>query len=795
MQIPFKIQQSHLLAMIIIAMILVFDGKLVAQNSMYHPGWIDFNKNGHKDIYENPLKPIEKRIKNLIGQMSTDQKTCQLYTLYGLGAWLKDSLPTANWKNEVWKDGVANIDEHISGSRPPRMATLEIPYSNHANARNKVQQFFVEQTSLGIPADFSTEGIRGLCHTKATFFPCQLGQGSSWNKELIYEIGKTEAKEALRLGFTNVYAPILDMARDPRWGRTEECYGEDPFLVGTLGKQMVVGLQTQGVISTAKHFAVYSIPAGGRDGACRTAPSVTTQEFRSLFLEPWRMAVQEAGMLGLMVSYNEYNGIPSCANSHLLTDILRKEWGFKGYNVTDSDALEYLYTFHFVAPDYQTAIEKAINAGVNVRTNFMDPKPYLEHLRNNINAGKISQKTLNSRVTDVLRVKFKLGLFDKPYVTNPLAADSIVHSYQHQLLAMIAAEQSIVLLKNEKQILPLSPNLKHIAVIGPNADQKANIRSRYGPADAPVISVLEGIRKLQPNAEVSYLPGVDVRDENFPQSDLYKRSLNNQESNNIKQAVQLAKQSDIVIMVLGDDLKTIGENYTRMSLDLPGHQQELLQEVYRSGTPIILILLNGRPITLNWANDNIPAILEAWYPGEFTGTAIANILWGKTNPSAKLPITFPKHVGQVPYAFPFKVQSRGIGHADIAGALYPFGFGLSYTSFNYSDIQTKVIGKEENRSYSISCNITNTGSVQGTEIVQLYLRQIISSVTNYERVLRGFERVSLEPGQTKSATFILQPNDLGLWNDKEQFNIEKGKYKVFISKSSEHDCLETEIEY
>ena len=767
---------------------------IYSQNTIYHKDWIDFNKNGKKDIYEDVNQSIDRRIKNLINQMTVEEKTCQMFTLYGLGAWLKDSLPLENWKNEVWKDGVANIDEHINGARPPRMITLEVPYSNHTVARNKVQQFFVEQTRLGIPADFSNEGIRGLCHTKATFFPCQLGQASSWDKELIYEIGKVEAKEAKVLGYTNIYSPILDLARDPRWGRTEECYGEDPYLTGTLGKYMVRGLQENGVISTGKHFAVYSVPAGGRDGACRTAPSVTTQEFRSIFLEPWRMAVKEAGMLGIMVSYNEFNGVPSCANKTLLTDILRKEWGFKGYNITDSDALEYLYTFHYVAPDYAKSIELAVKAGVNVRTNFMDPKPYLSNLRKNITEGKIPLSIINRRVEDVLRVKFKLGLFDKPYVENTEIADSIVHCREHQNLSLRAAEESVILLKNSDNILPLSKKIRKIAVIGPNANEKANIRSRYGPADAPVVSILEGLKELLPETEIFYSKGCNVRDEDFPHSDLYKTSLSIKESQMIKDAVDIALQSDIVIMVLGDDLKTVGESMTRMSLDLPGRQQELLQTVYRTQKPLIMVLLNGRPATINWANDSIPAIIEAWYPGEFTGKAIAEAIFGDINPSGKLTITFPKHVGQIPYAFPFNVQSRGTGSADVAGALYPFGYGLSYTTFKYSNMKVSWLNNEKTDKIHVDVTITNTGLREGTEIVQLYLHQIISSVTNYEKVLRGFERVLLKPGESRNITFMLHPDDFGLWNNLEQFNIEKGKYKIYIGSSSEDIRLETIIE-
>ena len=340
---------------------------------MYHKGWIDFNKNGKKDVYENPRASIEDRVSDLLRQMTVDEKTCQLATLYGSGRVLKDALPTEKWVNEVWKDGIGNIDEEHNGLGKFG-SQYSFPYAKHVETLHEIQRWFVEQTRLGIPVDFTNEGIRGLCHDRATCFPSQSGQGCTWNRQLIRQLAHVEAVEARTLGYTNIYSPVLDLTQDPRWGRCVESYGEDPYLIGELGKQMVLGLQAEGLVSTPKHFAVYSIPVGGRDGDTRTDPHVGEREMRTLYLEPFRKVFQEAGALGVMSSYNDYNGEPITGSYRFLTEILRKQWGFRGYVVSDSEALEFLYNKHHVVNNYEEACALAINAGLNIRTNFTQPK-------------------------------------------------------------------------------------------------------------------------------------------------------------------------------------------------------------------------------------------------------------------------------------------------------------------------------------------------------------------------------------------------------------------------------------
>ena len=351
--------------------------------TIYKKGWIDFNKNGVKDVYEDPSAPLDARVHDLLSQMSIEEKTCQMATLYGSGRVLRDSLPTEQWKNEIWKDGIANIDEQANGLGTFG-STLSYPYVNSVENRQAIQRWFVEETRLGIPVDFTNEGIRGLCHDRATMFPAQCGQGATWNKELISEIARVTAEEAKALGYTNIYSPILDIAQDPRWGRVVECYGEDPFLVGELGKRMIKGLQAEGLVATPKHFAVYSVPVGGRDAGTRTDPHVAPREMRTLYLEPFRKAFCEAGALGVMSSYNDYDGEPITGSYHFLTEILRHEWGFKGYVVSDSEAVEFLYSKHKVAADAVDGAAQVINAGLNVRTNFSLPENFIYPLRHAI---------------------------------------------------------------------------------------------------------------------------------------------------------------------------------------------------------------------------------------------------------------------------------------------------------------------------------------------------------------------------------------------------------------------------
>lgn len=750
---------------------------------MYKKNWIDFNKNGVKDVYEDPSAPIEARVADLLSQMTLEEKTCQMATLYGSGRVLKDASPTAEWSNEIWKDGIGNIDEQANGLGRFG-AKLSYPYANSVKNRHEVQRWFVEQTRLGIPVDFTNEGIRGLCHDRATMFPAQCGQGATWNKQLIREIAKVTAEEAKVLGYTNIYSPILDIAQDPRWGRVVESYGEDPYLVGELGKQMILGLQAEGLAATPKHFAVYSIPVGGRDGDTRTDPHVAPREMKTLYLEPFRKGIQEAGALGVMSSYNDYDGEPISGSYHFLTEILRQQWGFKGYVVSDSEAVEFLRTKHRITPTEEEMVAQVVNAGLNIRTNFTPPQDFILPLRRAIDEGKVSLRTLDQRVGEILRVKFMLGLFDDPYPGDDRRPEEVVHSAAHQEVSMRAALESIVLLKNEKELLPLSKSLGKIAVIGPNAKEVKELTCRYGPARAPIKTVYEGIKEYLPDAEVGYAKGCDIIDKYFPESELYAVPLDAKEQEMINEAVELAKASDVAILVLGGNERTVRESLSRTSLDLCGRQEQLLQAVYATGKPVVLVMVDGRAATINWANKHIPAIVHAWFPGEFMGDAIAKVLFGEYNPGGRLAVTFPKSVGQVPFAFPFKPGSDSKGSVRVDGMLYPFGYGLSYTTFDYSNLKVSkpVIGTQE--TITVSCTVKNTGERAGDEVVQLYIRDDFSSVTTYERVLRGFERIHLQPGEERTVNFTLTPQDLGLWDKNNLFTVEPGSFSVMVGVSS-----------
>lgn len=752
-------------------------------DGIYHKGWIDFNKNGKMDLYENPKAPLEDRVQDLLSQMTLEEKTCQMATLYGSGRVLKDALPQNNWKTEVWKDGIGNIDEEHNGLGAFK-SEYSFPYAKHVNAKHTIQRWFVEKTRLGIPVDFTNEGIRGLCHDRATYFPAQCGQGATWNKKLIARIGEVEAKEAVALGYTNIYSPILDIAQDPRWGRCVETYGEDPYLVGELGKQMITSLQKYNLVATPKHFAVYSIPIGGRDGKTRTDPHVAPREMRTLYIEPFRMAFQEAGALGVMSSYNDYDGEPITGSYHFLTEILRQEWGFKGYVVSDSEAVEFISNKHKVADTYEDGIAQAVNAGLNIRTHFTPPADFILPLRKAVDDGKISQETLDKRVAEILRIKFWLGLFDNPYRGNGKQAEQIVHSKEHQAVSLEAARQSLVLLKNETHLLPLSKSIRSIAVIGPNADEQTQLICRYGPANAPIKTAYQGIKELLPHAEVIYKKGCDIIDPHFPESEILDFPKTAEEVQLMEEAIRAAKQAEVVVMVLGGNELTVREDRSRTSLNLPGRQEELLKAVCATGKPVILVMLDGRASSINYAAAHVPAILHAWFPGEFCGQAVAEALFGDYNPGGRLAVTFPKSVGQIPFAFPFKPGSDESSSTSVYGALYPFGHGLSYTTFTYSDLHISPSHQGVQGDIHVSCKIKNTGKIKGDEVVQLYLRDEISSVTTYTKVLRGFERISLEAGEEQTVHFRLRPQDLGLWDKNMNFRVEPGSFKVMLGASS-----------
>lgn len=771
------------------------------KKEIYHKGWIDFNKNGVKDVYEDPSAPIDARIDDLLGQMNMDEKTCQMVTLYGYKRVLKDDLPTPEWKQSLWKDGIGAIDEHLNGFQqwglPPSDNENVWPASRHAWALNEVQRFFVEETRLGIPVDFTNEGIRGVESYRATNFPTQLGLGHTWNRSLIHEVGRITGHEARMLGYTNVYAPILDVGRDQRWGRYEEVYGESPYLVAELGIEMVKGMQQDyQVAATGKHFVAYSNNKGAREGMARVDPQMSPREVEMIHVYPFKRVIREAGLLGVMSSYNDYDGVPIQGSYYWLTTRLRGEMGFRGYVVSDSDALEYLYTKHGTGQNMKEAVRQSIEAGLNVRCTFRSPESFVEPLRELVAEGGLSEELINSRVRDILRVKFLVGLFDAPYQTDLAGADTEVEKEEHEAVALQASRESIVLLKNEDQTLPLSlDKVKTIAVCGPNADEESYALTHYGPLAVDVTTVLEGIKnKVAGKAEVLYTKGCELVDANWPDSELIDFPLTEKEQADINQAVENARRADVCVVVLGGGQRTCGENKSRSSLELPGRQLDLLKAVQATGKPVVLVLINGRPLSINWADRFVPAIVEVWYPGSKGGIAVADVLFGDYNPGGKLTVTFPKSVGQIPFNFPCKPSSQVDGGKNLGldgnasrvnGALYPFGYGLSYTTFEYSDmeISPKVITPEQEA--TVSLKVTNTGKRAGDEVVQLYIRDVLSSVTTYEKNLAGFARIHLNPGETKTVSFSIDRKQLELLDKHMEWTVEPGEFVLMAGASSE----------
>ena len=512
------------------------------------------------------------------------------------------------------------------------------------------------------------------------------------------------------------------LGRADRSGRLDrEC------VVGELGIEMTRAIQSHGLVSTAKHFAVYSEPKGGRDGAARTDPHVAPREMEMLHLRPWERIVREAGLIGVMSSYNDYDGIPISGSSDFLIDRLRKQWGFNGYVISDSEAVEFLYSKHHVAATPDEAAAMFLREGGSVRTTFKAPETFILPVRRQIAAGKLSMDVIDARVRDVLRVKFIEGLFDSPYI-NPETANKEIGAPESKALALQVARESLVLLKNANHTLPLSKNLKRVLVCGPTAKMTETSFDRYGSNGGEVVSPLEGIEKLlqKSGIQLTYAQGCEVTDPRWPESELFPEPPTPAESSQIAEAVDKAKNADAVIVFVGDSNATIGESKSRTSLDLPGYQNDLVRALVKTGKPVVAVLLIGKPASINLLQRDVPAILNAGIPGEAGGNAIAEALFGDYNPGGRLPVTFPKTVGQIPFNFPFKpgsqasqsktVDPNGFGESMAEGALYPFGFGLSYTSFEYSGLEVTPSKIPTNGEVSVSCTIKNTGDRAGDEV-------------------------------------------------------------------------------
>ena len=733
--------------------------------------------------YKDASLPIQDRVADLLPRMTLEEKVEQI-----TGGW-ENSLqvidPTGTYTSETARKVIQDTwgEEHKIASR------------QFAIIRNGAQRYQREKTRLGIPIMFLGEGLHGLMEYGSTSFPQALGLASTWDPALVKRVFSAVGDEAGSRGVGQVFSPVLDIARDPRWGRTEETYGEDPYLVSRMGVAAIEGLQgdsyligRHNVLATAKHFAVHGQPEGGTN----TAPGNYSERIiRENFLVPFQAAVQEANVGSVMASYNEIDGVPSHINHWLLDRILRQEWGFKGYVTSDGDGLQMLVGTHHVAYNNADAARQGIDAGVEY--DLSDGSVY-RTLVDQVKQGIVPESEVDRAVADVLTTKFRLGLFDNPYI-DPDYADRTVNSAEHRKIALDAARKVIVLLKNDKNLLPLDPaKLKTIAVIGPNA---ADVHlGGYSRDPGQGVSILDGIKTRVGNqAKVLYSEGCKITD--APQgyrgwsADNVKLIDPKTQTASIQAAVDTAKKADVAILVVGENESTNREAWgeqhlgDRDSLDLLGAQNDLVKAVVETGTPTIVFLINGRPLSINYIAEKVPAILEGWYLGEEGGTAAAEVIFGDTNPGGKLPITFPHTVGALPDFYNHKPTDNRTYAFSTRQPLYPFGFGLSYTTFKFDNLHVEPAQIMTAGTARVSVDVTNTGSREGDEVPQLYLHQKVASVTQPVMQLKGFERITLKPGEKKTVAFTVTPEMLSILNVDMHRVVEPGVFELMVGPSSD----------
>jgi beta-glucosidase len=719
---------------------------------MYHDGWIDFNKNGTKDVYEDPTQPVEKRVADLMAQMSLEEKIGQLHQT------TRDTNAVKIYKDEISRGDMGSF---LGGGED-----IETPVT-----RNALQRIAVEGTRLGIPMIFGHDSIHGF----RTIFPIPLAQACAWEPELFERTQRLSARETAAGGNDWTFAPMVDLGRDPRWGRIAEGFGEDPWLGCLYAAANVRGFQGTNVaardrvVACMKHYVGYGAAEGGRD---YNTTEISEFTLRNFYLPQFKAGL-DAGAWTFMTAFNSLSGFPSSGNRHILTDILRDEWKFRGFVVSDYQAIEQLID-HGVAADADESARLAINAGVDME---MVSSNY-ETLPQQIQDGKVSQATIDESVRRILRVKFLKGLFDRPYADETTYKEAYLRP-DAVALAREAATKICVLLKNENNALPISKSVKKIALIGPLADARAEMlgcwASRGRPQDA--VSLAAGIRaKLSADARLTISPGCNI--------------TNN--TAQISRAVADAKAADVIILALGEPRDWSGESKSRTHLDVPGRQMELFRAVVATGKPVIVVLFNGRPLTIPEISTNATAILEAWHPGVQAGNGVADILFGDASPGGRLTISFPYDVGQVPIYYNHLNTGRpGIGEykgnyvdAPIT-PLYPFGYGLTYTTFQYGKVELSAPTIKTGETLSAHVQVKNTGSRPGTEVVQLYIRDVAASVgPRPVRELKGFQKVQLNPGESRDVTFTISNQELGYFDAAGHWLVEPGKFQVWLSKDS-----------
>jgi len=757
--------------------------------------------------YKNSTIPIEKRVSDLLGRMTVEEKVGQLSKLLGWEMYSKNGkqVTISNKLRKAVKEQHIGLLWATLRADPWTQKTLLNGLSpvEAARATNAIQRYMVDSTRLGIPLLLSEEAPHGHMAIGATVFPTAIGQASTWNPQLIQDMASTIAMETYAVGGKNGYGPVLDLARDPRWSRTEETYGEDPYLIGQMGTAMIRGFQGEKlgerdkIIGTLKHFVAYAAPDGGHNGE---SVSFGERSLRQYFLPPFERAVK-SGAGSVMTAYNSIDGIPCSANPWLLKDILRKDWGFTGFVVSDLLSISGLNGGHATAATAEEAASQSIHAGLDVD---LSGTGYGSNLLKAVQQGLVEPAVLDTAVAHVLRMKFNLGLFDHPYVDEKLVAQKVATA-QNKTVARQVARESIVLLKNDQHILPLSKSLKRIAVIGPNADNAYNQLGDYTApqAEGKVQTLLTGIRAAVGNStRVDYVKGCAIRDTS---------------NSDIAAAVAAAKQADAVVLVLGGssarDFKTSyqatgaanvdpntvsdmesGEGFDRVSLDMMGDQIKLLKAIQATGKPVVLVTIMGRPLNLNWAAEHVPAIVNAWYPGQEGGLAIADVLFGDYNPAGRLPISVPRSVGQLPVHYNHTKPKHHDYVEMSAKPLYAFGYGLSYSSFDYSNLQVSLKEADNDFACTVSFDVANNGKLAGDEVAQLYVVDEVSSVVTPVMQLKRFERKNIAAGKKERYSFQLTKEDLKLWNAGNEWKTEKGRFKLLVGASSNDIRLKGELE-
>lgn len=743
--------------------------------------------------YKNPGLPSSRRVRDLLSRMTLEEKAAQMMCI-----WQK--------KPETLVDSDGNFDERkakaaFKDHRGLGQVGRPSDAGKGRNARdmavltNAIQKFFIENSRLGIPVMFHEECLHGHAAVDGTSFPQPIALGATFNPGLVEQLFTMTAAEARLRGTHHALTPVVDVAREPRWGRVEETYGEDPYLVSRLGIAAVRGFQGDAtfkdkrhVIATLKHFVGHGQPESGMN--CAPA-NVSMRVLRETFLYTFREALHESGAISIMASYNEIDGIPSHANKWLLRDVLRKEWGFKGFVVSDYFAIwELGYRpdthGHFVAKDREESCALAVKAGVNIE--LPDPDCYLSLVKL-VRKGVLKESELDELVAPMLFWKFEMGLFDDPYV-DPDEAERVVGCDDHRKLALTAAHEAITLLKNENGIAPLDlSKINSIAVIGPNANR--SLLGGYSGVPKHNVTVLDGIReKAGKNVKVLYSEGCKITIGGSWNQDEVVASDPEEDRRQIAEAVKVAKKADVIVLAIGGNEQTSREAWglnhmgDRTSLDLIGRQEELVKAMVALGKPVIVFLFNGRPLSINYIAQNVPVIYECWYLGQETGHAVADVLFGDYNPGGKLPISVPRSVGHLPVFYNYKPSARRGYLFDDVSPLYAFGYGLSYTSFSITNPRITKARIKTDGSTRVFVDVTNTGSREGTEVVQLYIRDVVSSATRPVKELKAFKKVRLQPGETATVAFDITPAHLSFYDVNMNYAVEPGDFELMIGNSS-----------